>query len=293
MINAWLVMPVWAIFGLLGACFLASGAFFLWLCHGSLVASWIKSANSCQPVFFSSVAVLLALLTGFLASEVWERNGRAGRVVMSERSALIVLSNLAIATPEDMTAVYKEMKAYISAVATDEWRLMQQQRSSHRADTALSNMTRLLAEPHVAKNAGGAVQAAMLDAVLEVRKARHDRLSMSNTNSDSLKWASVLMLLLLSQAALALIHMHSARSAVVSTSIYTLAAVVALGFVAIRERPFIGTHGLSAEPIRQVNDLIEQARRAQPDWVPTSEDLQADDPAFGGQGMPPQTPGKG
>jgi hypothetical protein len=266
MIDAWLGLPVWAVFVGLVAGFSATAALAVLVAHRGPLARALRHVGKVEGVAFASIAVLFSLLTGFLANGVWERNAAASRTVMNERAALLTLANLAVATPADMTLLYAGLKRYIAAVPR-EWQLMRDQQSFPEADAALDDLMRELTKPQHAQELGDAVQGAIIDAALSVRAARAERLALSVHNADTLKWLSVLILLGLAQLALVTVHLHSLRASVVTVALFTLAATITLGFVAIRERPFDGPLRLSPHPILQVVQMMEAARLAQPGFV--------------------------
>ena len=97
-----------------------------------------------------------------------------------------------------------------------------------------------MADPRVGTEAGTAAQGVLLDTVLKLRSSRHDRLAMSGDRSDRTKWAAVLFLALITQVAIGIVHLERPRAQVAALSIFSMAVVITLGLVAIRERPFDG-----------------------------------------------------
>src|SRR3982074_1665547 len=84
MINAWLDLPVAALFAVLIVFYALTGALILWLCVCSPLRAKILTMTGVVAPFFSAVSVLFALLTGFLASDVGDRNRQAWRAVHTE-----------------------------------------------------------------------------------------------------------------------------------------------------------------------------------------------------------------
>ena len=252
MINAWLSSPPWLIIAVLLALFGLYAA----LLHGiSFGAPWrqrMLQYNGLVAPFFSGIAVLFALLTGFVASDVWERNKLASRSILSERDSLLNVYYLSVSSHSDMGGIRAAERDYINYVVSEEWPLMGDQERSRNAGAALGVLLSRVADPKVAAEAGGAVQDALLQSVIKIRSARYDRIAISGDHSDVLKWASVLMLALLTMTALALEHLDRPRVQVTALLLYSLAAVAALGPVAVRERPFAGAFGLPSTPLSDV-----------------------------------------
>ena len=86
MINAWLSFPAAALFGVLIVFYALTGALISWLCVRSPLRATILTMAGVVAPFFGAVSVLFALLTGFLASDVGDRNRQAWRAVHAESS---------------------------------------------------------------------------------------------------------------------------------------------------------------------------------------------------------------
>ena len=74
--------------------------------------------------------------------------------------------------------------------------------------------------------------------VLRVRAAHENRIVLSSDRTTASKWAAVLLLALITQLAIAAVHLESARPQSAALGIFTLAAVLILGLLAVHESPF-------------------------------------------------------
>lgn len=252
--DLWLDMPIWGIFGAL-VVLLAPPIFLLhWLCFSGANRERSLRFTGVVAPFFSSVAILFSLLTGFLANDVWDRNRQASRAVLAERDGLAALQTVSMATSMDMRDIRIAALRYGEALIEDEWPRMRDQEESERAGQALLDLLAKLADPRIGAEAGPAAQHALLDAALRLRSARYDRLAVSGDRTDRTKWAAVLILALITQVAIAAVHLDKPNAQALALSIFTAAAVTALGLVAIRERPFDG-------PLRLSPAALEEALR--------------------------------
>jgi hypothetical protein len=76
-------------------------------------------------------------------------------------------------------------------------------------------------------------------AVVEDEWPRHeDRLELANDRTAVTKWGAVLLLALITQLAIAVVHLEKPRPQAAALFIFTLAAVSLLGLLAIHEAPF-------------------------------------------------------
>jgi hypothetical protein len=257
--DRWLDLPVWGIFAALAVTFALSAACIYWLTFSAMMQPRTSTLGGVVPPFFGVVAILFALLTGFLANDVWDRNRLANRSVLAERDGMLAIHAMSIAAVSDMSNIRASVQAYARSLIEDEWPLMQGQESSPKASAALNALLARVSDPSVGAEAGAAAQGALLDTVLKLRSSRHDRLAMSGDRSDRTKWAAVVFLALITQMAIGIVHIERPRAQVAALSIFSLAVIVTLGLVAIRERPFDGPLRFSSEPLAEALEMMKSA----------------------------------
>jgi hypothetical protein len=257
--DRWLDLPVWGIFAALALTFALSAALIHWISFGSKMRPQTSTLVGVVAPFFGAVAILFALLTGFLANDVWDRNRLANRSVLAERDAMLAIQAMSIAAVLDMSDIRSGVQAYARTLIEEEWPLMEEQESSPRAGDTLNALLARVADPRVGTDAGTAAQGVLLDTVLKLRSSRQDRLAMSGDRSDRTKWTAVLILALVTQMAIGIVHLERPRAQVAALSIFTLAVITTLGLVAIRERPFDGPLRYSSEPLAEALEMMKRA----------------------------------
>ena len=246
----WLAWPVAMVFASLFAVYLASVAFITWLCFWSPLRERIQTFRGVVAPFFSSTAVIFGLLIAFLANDIWDRNKQAERIVAIESETLIALYSLSTASGGDNQRLRTAIRAYVSAVIEDEWpRLALQQRSA-RTDGAVNALLKEVALP--ASAADASVQRTMLDMVLKVHNAHEDRIALASDRTIATKWLAVLLLALITQVSIAVVHLDKPRPQVAALAIFTVAAVLLLGLLAIHEAPFEPPVFVPPGPIAEV-----------------------------------------
>jgi len=234
--TAWLALPVPAVFATLFAFYFATAALLVWLSFRSPLRDPIQSARGVVAPFFGSVAVIFGLLVAFLSNDIWDRNKQAQRVILTEADTLVALYSLSVASGSDSSAFRAAIRGYASAVVEDEWPRLRLQQRSPRTEAALDALMRQVASPGVAKDTG--VQRTMLEMVLRIRAAHEDRLVVASDRTAVTKWAAVLLLALITQLAIAVVHLERPRPQAAALTIFTLAAVSLLGMLAIHEAPY-------------------------------------------------------
>jgi hypothetical protein len=252
--TAWLGLPVLVIFASLAAFYLGSAGLMVWLSFRSRFSGRIQTFKGVVAPFFGSTAIIFGLLIAFLSNDIWERNRQAERAVFTESDTLIALYSLSAASGSDSPTLRSAIRGYVTSVVEDEWpRLAMQQRSA-KADAALNLLLHEVALPANAKDAS--VQRTMLDMALRVRAAHEDRIAISNDRTVVTKWAAVLLLALITQIALAVVHLEKPRPQVAALVIFTTAAVLLLGLLAIHEAPFEPPVFVPPGPIIEVLQLV-------------------------------------
>lgn len=258
MINGWLTLPVWALFGVLVAFYAATATLIAWLAMASPVSGWIKSFTGVVAPFIAAVSVLFSLLAGFLAGDIADRNRQAWRAVAGEASAIVMLNTLSIAAATDMSAIRAQLGTYVDSVLKDEWAVMADGRRSPATGAALRELLRHAADPAIARDAGQTAATALLGAVIRIRDARADRLALASDQTNDIKWLTVLALGIVTQIAVALVHLDKPRAKIAAMAVFTLGAVIALGLVALQEYPFSGHMRVSPVPIERAAELMSQ-----------------------------------
>jgi len=124
--------------------------------------------------------------------------------------------------------------------------------SAPSAAVAYDALLRAVSQPKVATEAGAAVHSALLNAAVRVGTARSERLALASDNTSELKWAMVLMLGIMTQIAIGLVHLVKRNAHIAALSVFSVAAVLTLGLIALQEHPFAGDVRLSAAPLQEL-----------------------------------------
>jgi hypothetical protein len=248
-IYAWLDMSAVLIFAVLVLIYGASGAAIYWLAYGAPIRGHVQSLAGVAAPFIATTGVLFGLLTGFLASDVGNRNRQAWRAVHTEASAATSLETLSIAATSDMAAIRAALRDYLQSVVTDEWPRMAEHGAATKTEAAQATLLREVSDPKIATQSGQAVHSALLVTVLRMRDARAERLALASDRTNDVKWITVLLLGMLTQVSIGLVHLERARAKVAAVTVFTVGAVITLGLLAIQEGPFDGPIQIPPTPI--------------------------------------------
>ena len=246
MITAWLDLPTFGIFITLSLLYVGSALTIWMIIFHTRLGTNIRSLKGLVAPFFSSVAILFGLLTGFLANDVGDRNRQAVRAVQAEAGELHNVYALSVASASDMKAIRIALKAYAASAVNDEWpAVIRGGLSSPLTEAAYDELLRKVSDPAITRDASGPVHVALLSAAVRAGTARTDRLSLAADRTNDLKWTSVLILGLITQIGLALVHLEQRRAMLTALTVFASGAIVALGLIALQEHPSTRASGRS------------------------------------------------
>ena len=255
MIDAWLSLPAIGLFAVLIAVYAFTGILWSWLSFWSPLSPRVRTLTGVVAPYFGSVGILFSLLAAFLANDIADQRRLAWRAAHNESSAIITAFTLSRAAP-GMAGFRSALQAYTEAVLTDEWPKMAQDRRSALVDNKTNELLRLASDPQITREAGAALHNNLLRTVLQIREARSDRLAISFAEVGRLNWATVLLLGILTQLAIALVHLERPRAQAAALVVFSVAAVIALGLIALQEHPFRSSLQISDAPIRRAISII-------------------------------------
>lgn len=255
MIESWLDLPARGVFAALIALYGATGIIIAWAAFGWPLSRRVRHLEGVVAPFFGSVGILFALLTGFLASDIADRNRLAARAVQAETSELRNVFTLSVAASSDMRDIRGAWGEYVKAVVNDEWPAMEHSEEAASANAAYDALLREVSDPKIATEAGAAVHAALLNAAVRVGTARSDRLALASDRTSNLKWDIVLLLGIMTQVAIGLVHLHKRNALMAALTVFSVAAVIALGLIGLQERPFAGDVRIAPAALQELTKL--------------------------------------
>jgi Protein of unknown function (DUF4239) len=243
----WLVLLVTA------GCFLAAAVVYLvvmWLAVGKRREAF----RAVSPGMLPPMGLLFGLIVGFLAAQVWSDAGNAQQAVNREASALratVILSRTFPGAPE--TRIDALIRTYIRTAADEEWPAM-----AHRRET-LTVIPAPLAEAlrisiGLTPRADGekAAQQQMINSLQSALDARRQRIILSESSLNWVKWAGVILVAVLTLIAIAFVHCENRLAAGLAMGLFTAAVAGSLILLAVQQLPFSGQFAVRPDPLVQI-----------------------------------------
>lgn len=147
----------------------------VWLTHLSPAWPFFASCIGIAGPFFASVAVLFGLFSAFLANNVQHRNADLKAAVFREADGIRTILRLAEALGPTGSPITEAAVGYTQSVLTKEWPTMLRRGRAPEDLGALRNLTLAVLAPGLTAALPTAAHQAMLEGLVEVRKARLER----------------------------------------------------------------------------------------------------------------------
>jgi Protein of unknown function (DUF4239) len=252
----WLATPFGTtLLGTLGTLSL-SAMFLVFLSFGPWTFRVAATFRGVVAPFLGATTVILALLIGFLANDIWDRDRRAAATVKSEADGLVTLFTLVSTFDRPVDQMVAAIRSYAAAVTTKEWPEMAIGNGAPQAEQALDDLLRTVARSVQAPGSNAVLDRALVDTAMGIRASRNVRLALSRDESAPLKWMVVLVLAVLSQTGIAAVHLEKPRPQMLALAIFTTSLVFVVGLLAAHEVPFTPPFPLSSAPIAEVLSLV-------------------------------------
>jgi hypothetical protein len=255
MIEMWLDWPTAGVVVALAVIYGGIAVLLVWLTFGALLGARVRGLDGVVAPFFGAAGILFALLTGFLASDISDRNRQANRAVHVEATELRNVFTLSVASASDMREIRAAWAAYVQSAIADDWPAMERDTSALATSAAYDALLREVSDPKIATESGAAVHAALLNATVRAGTARSERIALATDRTNELKWIMVLILGALTQVSIAVVHLQRRNAQIAALAVFSAAVVVALGLIALQERPFQGPFRVGPGPLEQLLTL--------------------------------------
>ena len=238
---------LYALVALVGTAFGVAGI--QWFLQQSRWAAWARSLHGVAPPFINIIGVLFGLTLAFLANDTWSAHDRATNAVFREADSLRSLVTLTEALPEPLQNRVRMAIADYGQASAAEWPFLARRQSSAQVPDRADKLLRLLASRDIASATSDNVQALMLRKMSDIRDERDQRIGLSQTHVNPLKWLGMAFLGLVTLLSLAVVHVESSRAALVSMVLFSLAAAPTAAIVLIQGNPFEQPSAVSSAPI--------------------------------------------
>ena len=207
-----------------------------------------------SPGMLPPLGIIFGLLIGFLAVQVWNDADEARRAVDREASALrsaVLLSEQFPGTPEDR--IRELVRRHVQEAVDEEWPAMAEQRASLTAVPSALPAALQVAFALQPKDEGQTLaQRELVTSLESALDARRERVIVSASSVNWVKWSGVVFLAVLTLLAIALVHSENRIATALAMAIFASAAAASITIIAAQERPFSGQFAVKPDPLLEV-----------------------------------------
>jgi hypothetical protein len=235
------------------ACYLFTAGLYL-LITALAVGERARAFKAVSPGMLPPMAILFALLVGFLAAQVWGDLDRANAAVNREASALRDVVLVAAGFPGDPEAHLRGLvRRHIQEVVTQEWPVMSRGRATLTlAPASLTEALRLTLSLTPRGEGQLAAQRELVAAIQSALDVRRQRIVLSHSSINWVKWTALLMQAGLTLLTIGLIHSDNRATNRIILAIFATSVGVAVTLIAAHSRPFAGEVSVRPAVLLQV-----------------------------------------
>jgi hypothetical protein len=207
-----------------------------------------------SPGMLPPMGILFALIVGFLAVGVWGNVDRAEEALDNEASALRSVVLLSDDLPPDVRLRMRALiRRQIENAVNHEWPAMEEQRATLTSVPMPLSDALHLAVGLTPQGDGQAVaQREIVVSIQDALDARRQRIIVSESSVDALKWLGVVALAALALISIAVVHSGNRTTAGVAMGVFAAAVAVVITMLAAQNQPFSGQLGLDPDVLEQV-----------------------------------------
>ncbi len=215
-----------------------------------------------SPGMLPPLGIVFGLLVGFIAAQVWSDFQRAEVAVASEAGALRGFVLLAASFPGEEEARLRALiSRHVEEAVREEWPAMAQQRATLTTPPAalMVALQRVLALAP-ANDGQTTAQREMADALQNALDARRQRIIISHSTVNAVKWAGLLLQALCTLIAIAMVHSDNRITCAIATILFATGVALSVLLIASHSRPFTGDISVGPELLMTVLDEVTSAQ---------------------------------
>lgn len=207
-----------------------------------------------SPGMLPPMGLLFGLIVGFLAAQVWSDAGDAREAVNHEASALRSSILLVHAFPGEPESRMNSLIArHIRNVVDEEWPAMADRRATLTVIPMSLGDALQLATGLSPRTPGQTVaQGRLVDSLQTALDARRQRIIISESSVNWVRWTGVIVVALLTLIAIAFVHCDNRLTAALAMGVFSAAVAVSLLLIAAQQYPFSGQFAVGPDALIEV-----------------------------------------
>ena len=213
-----------------------------------------RSLKSFSPGMLSPLGVIFGLFVAFTAAQVWNDNGQANAIINREASALRSVVILAASfSGEPEMRLRGLVRDYISEAANQEWPMMAERKATLKiVPRALGEALQLTLSLTPGNKGQELAQREITAALESALEARRQRILVSRSEVNLVKWACLILQAICALLAIAIVHCDNRLASRIAIGIFATGVAASVLLILAHDRPFTGALSFPPEPLLQV-----------------------------------------
>ena len=222
-----------------------------------------RSFKAVSPGMLPPLGVLFALFVAFAASQVWSDNDKANSAVDHEASALRSVVILAAAFPgEPETRLRSLIRSYVGDAVAQEWPMMTRGTATlHVIPYSLAEALQLTLALTPSSQGQQTAQREITTALENALDARRQRIVISESEVNWVKWLCLGLLAACSLIAIAMVHSDNRLASTITLGLFGIGVAASLLLILAHDRPFTGELAVRPNPLLQVMPELESTQQ--------------------------------
>jgi len=213
-----------------------------------------RSFKAVSPGLLPPLGIIFGLFVAFTAAQVWTDNEKAKTEIDREASALRSAVILANSFPRESEVQLRALiRRYIADVATQEWPMMARRSVTLTAiPSVLAEALKVTLALMPSSEGQKTAQREIATALQTALDARRQRLIISQSQVNLLKWSCLFMQALCALVAIAMVHSDNRLASGIAVGIFATGVAASMLLILAHDRPFTGEISIKPDPLLQV-----------------------------------------
>jgi hypothetical protein len=244
---------IWMGLVVFGAIYLVAGLTYA-IVDAVAVGERARAFKALSPGMLPPLGILFGLFVAFTAAQVWNDTDRANTAVIREASALRAVVILAASFPGEPEAHLRGLiQRYIEEAATQEWPMMAERTVTLTiAPQPLAEALQLTLALNPSSRGQENAQREIVTALENALEARRQRIIVSQSQVNLVKWSCLLVQAICMLLAIAMVHSDNRRTAGIAMGLFASGVAVSVFLILAHDRPFTGEISVGPQPLLQV-----------------------------------------
>ena len=221
-----------------------------------------RSFKAISPGLLPPLGIIFGLFVVFTAAQVWTDNEKARAEIDREAGALRSAAVLATSFPTEYQVQLRELvRRYIADVVAQEWPMMAQGSANLKAiPGVLAEALQATLALNPSSEGQKTAQRDIATALETALDARRQRIIVSESQVNLLKWVCLFMQAVCTLVATAIVHSDNRLASIIAMGLFATGIAASILLILAHDRPFIGEIAIKPDLLLQVMPEIASSR---------------------------------